>query len=289
MSLRELLTRPNILVVPGVYDAAGAKLVERAGFDAVYLTGAGVAMAGMGMPDIGLVSFGEVLERLSVIADSTPLPLIADGDTGYGGILNVVRTVKEFERRGASAIQMEDQVFPKRCGHEAKRRCVPTSEMVAKINAALDARASDDFVVIARTDARMSEGIDAAIERAVAYEAAGADVVFVESPETVSDMKRVCAALHVPAMANMVEGGRTPLLSSAQLEEIGYRLAIFPNSILRLVCRQVERFLARFRETGETGSLLPEMYSHKELFDLFGFPEWAELEERYFTSDYAHA
>jgi carboxyvinyl-carboxyphosphonate phosphorylmutase len=288
-TLRARLGQPEILVVPGVYDAVGAKLVERAGFDAVYLTGAGASMAGFGMPDIGLASFKEVLDLVGVVADSSELPLIADGDTGYGGVLNVVRTVKEFERRGAAAIQMEDQVFPKRCGHEAKRRCVPAAEMVAKIQAALDARASDDFVVIARTDARMSEGIDAAIERAVAYADAGADVVFVESPETVEDMRRVNEAVQAPTMANMVEGGRTPLLSRTELEEIGYDLVIFPNSILRLVCRQVEQFLERFRETGETNSRLGEMYSHKELFDLFGFPEWAGLEERYVQTDYARA
>lgn len=288
-SLRSRLGAPEVLIVPGVYDAVGARLVERAGFDAVYLTGAGASMAGLGMPDIGLASFKEVLDLLGVVADSTDLPLIADGDTGYGGVLNVVRTVKEFERRGAAAIQMEDQVFPKRCGHEAKRLCIPVAEMVAKIKAALDARADDEFVVIARTDARMSEGIDAAIERGLAYAEAGADVVFVESPESVEDMRRVCAEIPGFTMANMVEGGRTPLLSRDELQEIGYDLTIFPNSILRLVCRQLERFLAEFLTTGETNSKLGEMYSHKELFDLFGFPEWAELEERYVSSDYARA
>jgi 2,3-dimethylmalate lyase len=279
--LRERLAQPGVLVVPGVYDAVGARLVERAGFECTYLTGAGVSMAAMGMPDIGLASFGEVLERLTVIADATSLPVIADGDTGYGGILNVVRTVKDFERRGASGIQLEDQVFPKRCGHEAKRRCVPIEEMVAKIKAAQDARADDDFVVIARTDARMSEGIDRAIERSIAYAEAGADVCFVESPESVDDMRRVTAEVPAPTMANMVEGGRTPLLSRAELDDIGYDLTIFPNSILRLVCRQVERFLAHFHETGETSSVLDDMYNHKELFDLFDFPVWAELEDRF--------
>jgi 2,3-dimethylmalate lyase len=282
--LRECLAAPEILVVPGVYDAVGAKLVERAGFDCVYLTGAGLSMASMGMPDIGLASFAEVLNRLGVIADSTDLPVIADGDTGYGGVLNVVRTVKEFERCGAAGIQLEDQIFPKRCGHEAKRRCVPTAEMVSKIGAALDARASDDFVVIARTDARMGEGIDAALERALAYEAAGADVVFLESPESTDEMRRFCATMKAPTMSNMVEGGRTPLLSRDELEEIGYSLAIYPNSILRLVARQVERFLTHFRATGETTSMLGEMYSHKELFDLFDFPVWADLEDRYVAS-----
>jgi carboxyvinyl-carboxyphosphonate phosphorylmutase len=279
--LRERLAAPGVLIVPGVYDAAGARLVERAGFECTYVTGAGVAMAAMGMPDIGLASFGEVLERLSVIADATELPVIADGDTGYGGVLNVVRTVKEFERRGASGIQLEDQVFPKRCGHEAKRRCIPVEEMVAKIKAAQDARVDDDFVVIARTDSRTSEGIDRAIERANAYAEAGADVCFVESPESVEEMRRVTAEVAAPTMANMVEGGRTPLLSRAELDDVGYDLTIFPNSILRLVCRQVERFLEHFHETGETSSLLGEMYSHKELFDLFDFPVWAALEDQY--------
>lgn len=282
--LRERLTAPDVLIVPGVYDAVGARLVERAGFECTYLTGAGVSMAAMGMPDIGLASFAEVLERLNVIADATELPVIADGDTGYGGILNVVRTVKEFERRGASGIQLEDQVFPKRCGHEAKRRCVPIEEMVAKIKAAQDARADDDFVVIARTDARMGEGIDSAIERAVAYAEAGADVCFVESPESVEEMRRVTAEVPAPTMANIVEGGRTPLLSRADLDDIGYDLAIYPNSILRLVCRQVERFLADFHATGETASKLGDMYDHKELFDLFDFPVWAGLEDQYIAA-----
>lgn len=282
--LRALLDGPGIVIAPGVYDCVGAKLVEQAGFGCGYITGAGISMAAMGMPDIGLASFGEVLDRVRVIADSTELPLIVDGDTGYGGVLNVARTVQQFERAGAAGIQLEDQVFPKRCGHEVKRRCIPTGEMVDKLAAALDSRTDDRFVVIARTDARTAEGIDAAIERGIAYAEAGADVVFVESPESVDEMRKLCASIPALTMANMVEGGRTPLLSRDELEEIGYRLAIFPNSILRLVCRQLERFLARFRETGETRSTLPDMYSHGELFELFGFSSFVAAEERYRSS-----
>jgi 2-methylisocitrate lyase-like PEP mutase family enzyme len=279
--LRSSLAGPGIVIAPGVYDAVGAKLVAKAGFDCGYITGAGVSMAAMGMPDIGLASFGEVLDRVAIIADSADLPLIADGDTGYGGVLNVARTVKQFERAGVAGIQLEDQVFPKRCGHEAKRRCIPTGEMLDKLAAALDARVDDAFVVVARTDARSAEGIDAAIDRAVAYAEAGADVVFVESPESVDEMRRICAAVPAPTMANMVEGGRTPLLSRSELEDIGYRLAIFPNSVLRLVCRQVERFLAAFHASGETNSVLPDMYSHHELFELFDFSRFVAIEERY--------
>jgi 2-methylisocitrate lyase-like PEP mutase family enzyme len=269
------------VVAPGVYDAVGARLVEAAGFDCAYLTGAGLSMAGFGLPDLGLVSFGEVAERVAVIADSTELPLVVDGDTGYGGVLNVARTVWEFEKRGAAGIQLEDQVFPKRCGHEAKRTCIPAQEMVDKVHAALDTRRDDDFLVIARTDARTSEGLDSAIERALVYAEAGADVVFVESPESEEEMRQICEAVPGPSMANMVEGGRTPLLSSAQLEEIGYALAIFPNSILRLVCRQVERLLVGLRSSGTTTPAVSEMLSHGELFGLFEFPEWVRLEERF--------
>jgi carboxyvinyl-carboxyphosphonate phosphorylmutase len=280
-TLRELVTAPGTLVAPGVYDAVSAKLVQQAGFSCGYMSGSGISMSGMGLPDIGLVSFTEVLSRLSVITDATSLPVIADGDTGYGGVLNVVRTVREFERHGAAAIQLEDQVFPKRCGHEEGRRCVPAAEMVDKLRAAVDSRRSDEFLVIARTDARTSEGLEAAIERGNRYAAAGADVVFVESPESVAEMRTIRAGIAAPLLANMVEGGWTPLLSRAELTEIGFQVAIFPNALLRYVCKQAEGFLARFAETGETVSALPEMYSHAELFGLFDFPAWAELEKQY--------
>jgi 2,3-dimethylmalate lyase len=279
--LRATLAEPGLVVAPGVYDAVTARLVQRAGFSCAYLTGAGLSMAGFGLPDLGLASFGEIAERVSVVADSSDVPLIVDGDTGYGGVLNVARTVREFERRGAAGVQLEDQVFPKRCGHEAKRQCIPTQDMVHKLNAALDARHDDDFVVIARTDARAPEGIESAIERATAYAEAGADLVFVESPESEDEMRQICTSAPGPKMVNMVEGGRTPLLSGPQLEAIGYKLAIFPNSILRLVCRQVERFLTEFASTRATSSALDDMYSHAELFGLLEYPEWVSLEERF--------
>lgn len=283
-ALRRAIAQPAATIVPGVYDALSVKLVERAGFSCAYVTGAGVSMAGLGLPDIGLASFGEILDRLEVIAGATELPVIADGDTGYGGVLNVARTVRQFERRGAAGIQLEDQVFPKRCGHEAGRRCIPVQEMIHKLAAALDSRNDDDFVVIARTDARTSEGIDAAIDRARAYAAAGADVVFVESPESVAEMRRICVEVPAPTMANMVEGGRTPLLSAAELTEIGYVIALFPNSVLRAVARRVEQFLTDFRAIGDTRGMLADMYTHKELFELFGYPEWADLEDHYLRS-----
>jgi 2-methylisocitrate lyase-like PEP mutase family enzyme len=280
-TLRELVAEEQTLVAPGVYDAVSAKLVQRAGFGCAYLSGSGVSGSGMGLPDIGLASFTEVLGRLGVIADATDLPVIADGDTGYGGVLNVVRTVREFERHGAAAIQLEDQVFPKRCGHEEGRRCIPAAEMVDKLHAATDSRRSGDFLVIARTDARTSEGLSAAIDRGNLYAQAGADVVFVESPESVEEMRAIRAGVSAPLLANMVEGGWTPLLSRAELTEIGFQVAIFPNALLRFVCKQSEEFLARFNETGETVSQLPRMYSHGELFALFDFPAWAELEKKY--------
>ncbi|HEY1822682.1 MAG TPA: oxaloacetate decarboxylase [Trebonia sp.] len=280
-TLRQLITAPGTLVVPGVYDAVSAKLVQRAGFSCAYMSGSGISMSGIGLPDIGLASFAEVVTRLGVIADATALPVIADGDTGYGGVLNVVRTVREFERHGAAAVQLEDQVFPKRCGHEEGRRCIPAADMVDKLHAAADSRRSDDFLIVARTDARTSEGLDAAIERANLYAEAGADVTFVESPESVEEMRAIRAGVNAPLLANMVEGGWTPLLSRAELTEIGFNVAIFPNALLRFVCKQAEAFLDRFRETGETVSALPQMYSHGELFALFDFPAWAEREKQY--------
>ena len=281
---RDLLAGPQILVAPGAYDCITARLVEAAGFAAVYVTGSGLSMSRLGAPDVGLVSFAEVLDQVRRIADVVQIPVLADADTGYGGALNVIRTVREFERAGVSAIQIEDQEFPKKCGHELGRRVVPTAEMVARIKAAVDARLDPDFAVIARTDARTSEGIEAAIDRALAYGAAGADILFVESPESADEMARINRRIDAPTLANMVEGGRTPILPAPRLAEIGYQVAIFPNSLTRLLGKTGAAMLADLRESGTTDGWRDRMYGHRELWDLFDYDRWLAVERRFTTT-----
>lgn len=279
--LRQLLAGPDLIVAPGCYDVVTARLVEHAGFPAAYMTGSGVSMSVTGLPDIGLVSLHEVLDRLEQIAGAIRLPVIADADTGFGNPLNVLRTVREFERRGAAAIQLEDQEMPKKCGHEPGRRLVPVPEMVAKIEAARFARASADFLIVARTDARTTHGIEEAIARGRRYAEAGADVIFVESPETAEEMRAVCRAIPAPCLANMVEGGRTPLLPQHDLAEIGYRIVIYPNALTRVFARAGLELLGELKRTGTTAGMLPSMLTHGELWELFGRERWSDLERRF--------
>ena len=279
--LRTLLAKGELIVAPGCYDVIGARLIEAAGFPAAYLTGSGVSLSATGLPDIGLVSLHEVLERVMQITGATRMPLIADADTGFGNPLNVLRTVQEFERRGAAAIQLEDQEMPKKCGHEPGRRLVPVEEMVAKIEAACFARSTADFLIVARTDARTTRGIEEAIARGKRFAAAGADVVFVESPETADEMRAVCSAIPAPCLANLVEGGRTPLLPQEELAAIGYRIVIYPNALTRTFAHAGQVLLETLKRTGTTASLLPQMLTHGELWDLFGRRAWNELEQRF--------
>lgn len=263
----------------------GARLVEAAGFPALYITGSGVSMSALGAPDVGALSFGEILDRVRRICDVVSIPVIADGDTGYGGPLNVIRTVREFERAGVSAIQIEDQEWPKKCGHEPGRVIAPVETMVMRIRAAVEARRDPDFAVIARTDARAGEGLDAAITRARAYRAAGADVIFVESPQSEAELEAVGRAFpDVPLLANMVEGGRTPILPAARLQALGFRLAIYPNALTRLFAKAGLEMLASLRDTGDTGAMSGRMLSHGELWSLFDNASWRALEDRYLTS-----
>ena len=279
--LGALLAKPGLIVAPGCYDVISARLVEHTGFAAAYLTGSGVSLSATGLPDIGLVSLHEVLERVTQITGAIRLPLIADGDTGFGNALNVLRTVQEFERRGAAAIQIEDQEMPKKCGHEPGRRLVPVQDMVAKIEAACFARSSPDFLIVARTDARTAHGIEEAIARGRRYALAGADVIFVESPESVQEMRAICSGVPAPCLVNLVEGGRTPLLPQAELAEIGYRVAIYPNALTRTFARAGLDLLEELHRTGSTAGMLPRMLTHGELWDLFGRREWSELERRF--------
>jgi 2-methylisocitrate lyase-like PEP mutase family enzyme len=280
--LRELLAGESLFLAPGAFDCLGARLVEASGFRALYVTGAGVSISTMGAPDLGAVSFAEMLDRVRRICDVVSIPVIADGDTGYGGPINVIRTVREYERAGVSAIQIEDQEWPKKCGHEPGRVIAPVETMVMRIRAAIETRRDPDFVVIARTDARAGEGLQAAIARAKAYREAGADVIFVESPQSEAELARVGEAFRgVPLLANMVEGGRTPILPAERLQALGFRLAIYPNALTRLFARAGMEMLASLKETGSSNAMAGRMYSHGELWSLFDNATWRALEDRY--------
>jgi 2-methylisocitrate lyase-like PEP mutase family enzyme len=283
--LRALLEGPKLFLAPGAFDCVGARLVEASGFEALYITGAGISMSALGAPDVAALSFGEILDRIRRICDVVSIPVIADGDTGYGGPLNVIRTVREYERAGVSAIQIEDQEWPKKCGHEPGRRIVPVAEMRMRIRAAVDARRDADFAVIARTDSRAGEGLPAAIDRARAYREEGADVIFVESPQSEAELAEVGRAFpEVPLLANMVEGGRTPILPAERLQALGYRLAIYPNALTRLFAKAGLEVLASLRETGSSNAMASRMLSHGELWTLFDNASWRALEDRYMAA-----
>lgn len=279
--LRDLLSGPTPVVAPGAYDALTARLVERAGFPAVYVTGAGISYSTLAQPDLGLVSFAEMLERVSQVARAVGVPVVADADTGYGGPLNVIRTVQAYEAAGVSAIQIEDQAWPKRCGHLARKALIPADEMVAKVEAACWARRDPETLVIARTDARSVDGLDAAIERSRRYARAGAEVVFVESPESAEELARIAREVPAPVMANMVEGGRTPLLDAATLGRLGYRLVIFPNLLTRVMVRAALDALAVLGREGSSASLLDRLMPFPELNAFLGLHELNDVADRF--------
>lgn len=272
--LRDRLAKPQILLAPGVYDALSALLAQQAGFEAVYLSGASIAYTHFGSPDLGLVDRGEVEAVLAKICQRIDLPVIVDGDTGFGNALNVQRTVRTFETAGAAAIQLEDQTLPKRCGHLTGKTLVSAAEMVGKIKAALDARRSADTLIIARTDAVAVEGFEAAQERAARYRDAGADVLFVEAVHSQEQMIAVNAAFgDIPLMANMVEGGATPALSAAELEAKGYSLVIFPGGLVRALALAGQSYFASLAEHGDTRPYRDRMLDFDGLNRLIGTPE----------------
>lgn len=286
--LRQLLNRKQILVAPGAHDVLAAKIIQQTGFEAVYFTGYGQAASHLGQPDVGLLTMTEMVTRLNNTAAAVDIPVIADADTGFGNAINTMRTVREYEKAGAAAIQLEDQVSPKKCGHMLDRQVVPVEEMVSKIKAAVAARRDPDLVIIARTDARTSRGLEEAIARGKAYEAAGADVLFIESPETVDEMKQICSSFKVPVLANMVEGGRTPLLTVKELEELGYRLVIFPTASVYTAAKALIELMANLKASGTTRDILEQMLPFSEFNQLIGLPEIKELEKRYATNDCCH-
>ena len=282
-SLHSRLARKPVVVAPGVYDAFTALVAAQAGFATLYVSGAAIAYTRLGRPDIGLVSMSEVAQTVAMIRDRVASHLIVDADTGYGNALNVARTVREFERVGANAIQIEDQDFPKRCGHLDGKALIPAAEMCGKLRAALDARRARDTLIIARTDAIAVEGFDRAIERAVMYGEAGADMLFVEAPKTRDDLARMAGALRgrAPLMANMVEGGKTPPLSAAELEAIGFALVIFPGGIVRAFGHLASEYYASLAKHGSSEPFRSRMLDFAGLNDLIGTPELLALGKRY--------
>lgn len=279
--LKALIRRPEIVLCPGVYDAYLARAVEQAGFEALYMTGAGVSHARLGMPDLGLLSFSEMLDQAYRIADAVDIPLIADADTGYGNAINVMRTIRAYERAGVAGCHIEDQEMPKRCGHFDEKRVVSTTEMLGKLAAALDARTDEDFVIIARTDARGVLGLEEALDRARAYAEAGADVIFVESPRSEEELERIGRSVDAPLLANMVETGLTPLLPAERLERLGFSVVIHPGAIGRFIGMQLRPFLRRLREEGSTISQLDGMLDFESQNAVVGLPEMLARAKKY--------
>jgi len=277
--LRELLAAGSVLA-PGAYDALSARLVAQAGFDAVYMTGFGTSATLLGRPDVGLLGGAEMAENARRMAAAVDVPLIADADTGYGNPVNVVRTVRDYEQAGVAAIQLEDQVAPKRCGHMTGKEVIPTADMCAKISAAVAARTDTDLVVIARTDVAETEGTEAAISRAKAFRDAGADVLFVEAPRTVADIEQVAAELAVtPLLFNWVEGGRSSAITLERVRELGFALVIFPVSTLMAAAAAMRGVLAQLRETGSTDGA--GLHGFEEFLEVIGLPQVQEVEQRF--------
>ena len=282
-TLRTRIAGKPIVVAPGVYDALTALIAARAGFRSLYVSGAAIAYTRLGRPDIGLVSMAEVADTLSLIRDRVDAHLIVDADTGYGNALNVVRTVQRFEKAGASAIQIEDQDYPKRCGHLDGKTLISAEEMCGKLRAAVDARRSRDTLIIGRTDAVAVEGVERAVERAMLYREAGADLLFVEAPKARADLAQIAARLgaSAPLMANMVEGGKTPALSAAELEALGYALVIFPGGIVRALGRMADDYYTSLAGHGSTEPFRDRMLDFDGLNALIGTPEMIALGRRY--------
>ena len=284
-TLRARLARPPILVAPGVYDSLTALIAEGAGFEALYVSGAAIAYTRLGRPDIGLVSVSEVVETVALIHDRVAAHLVVDADTGYGNALNVERTVRLLERAGAGAIQIEDQRFPKRCGHLDDKTLIDASEMVGKIKAAVDSRDTADTLIIARTDAVAVEGFDSAITRATLYREAGADMLFIEAPRERAELKRIGALVgrSVPLMANMVEGGKTPMLTAGELESLGFAFVIFPGGIVRALAKAAGEFYSSLKSNGTTAPFRARMFDFSALNDLIGTPQMLARGKQYET------
>jgi 2-methylisocitrate lyase-like PEP mutase family enzyme len=277
--LRSLLARGGLIIAPGVYDGLSARVAQAAGFTALYVSGGAIARS-MGYPDVGLVTQAEMVKRLEEIRAVTSLPLIADADTGYGNELNVIRTVRAYERAGAAALHIEDQAEPKRCGHYEGKALVEVDDMVGKIRAALAARTQDGPLLIARTDARAVLGLEAAIERGNAYAGAGAEIIFIEAPQSVAEIERIAHAVRAPLLINMFVGGKTPLVPTGRLAELGYRLMIVPSDLQRAAIRAMQRAATALHRHGNTTPVAEELASFAEREQIVGLPELEALHKR---------
>ncbi len=280
-SLARQLRQGEFVSAPGIFELISARIADRMGFSALYMTGYGTVASYLGLPDAGLASFTDMLDRVSRICTATQTPVIADADTGYGGLLNVAHTVRGYEQAGAAAIQIEDQVFPKKCGHTPDRPVIPLADMVAKIEVAVSARQSDDFLIVARTDARTNYGLDEALRRGRAFAAAGADVLFIEAPESIEEMRTIGQNFDKPLLANIVEGGKTPILTLAELKEIGYGLAIFPATGFLAVGEALSAVYRHIREQGSSKGVTTPLYEFSAFNELMGFPAVWEFERRW--------
>ena len=275
------LRNGEFITAPGVYDMISARMADRLGFSALYMTGSGVVASHLGLPDAGIATFTEMADRAAMIAAGTKTPLIADADTGYGAALNVRHTVRGYEQAGVAAIQIEDQAYPKKCGHTTGQRIVPTNEMVTKIKVALDSRNDEEFLVIARTDAQKAEGRDEAMRRLEAYQEAGADILFYEAPANVDEMADAARRFDTPLMANMVEGGATPVLTPNELEALGFQVAIFPASGFLAATEALSRVYAALYNSGSSNVEGAPLHDFKDFLALMGFDEVLEFESRF--------
>jgi len=281
--MKELFASKKMVVAPGAHDALTAKIIGKLGFDAVYMTGYGQSASHLGKPDVGLMTMSEMVMRAANVVEAAGVPVIADADTGFGNAVNVMRTVREYEKAGVAVIQLEDQVLPKKCGHMTGRQIVPMEEMIGKIKAAVDTRVNPDVMIMARTDARTTQGIEAAIERGLAYKEAGADIIFIESPETKEEMLLLNEKIPGLTLANMVEGGRTPLLLNDELEALGYNLTIYPTASTYVVTKAMVDLWEGLRRDGTTAKMIDRMIPFPRFNELIGLNEIREIEKNYAT------
>ena len=280
-ALRELIAQPGIIVAPGAYDCLTAKIIQQSGFPAVYMTGAGTSVARYGFPDLALASMTEMISNAADITASVKIPVIADADTGYGGLLNVGRTVRKYEQSGVAAIHIEDQESPKRCGHLEDKRVIPAKDMIPKIKEAVQSRTDRDFLIIVRTDALAVTGWDDTMDRCNRYIDAGADVLFVEALRSSEEAQRAVESLSVPLLYNFVETGKSPLLSASELEAIGFKIVIFPASSLLLVTATIQKLMGELKEKGTTLGMMDQMVSLQECFELVGLSEMLSVDAKY--------
>lgn len=284
-TLKAKLAKGEFIAAPGVFELISAKIADSMNFSALYMTGYGTVASYLGLPDAGLATYSQMVDRVECIASTIDKPLIADADTGYGGLLNVDHTVRGYERAGAAGIQIEDQEFPKKCGHTPDRKVIPLADMVDKIKVAVAARESDDFLIVARTDARTNYGLDEALKRGQAFEDAGADIIFIEAPESEAEMEMICRTIQKPALINVVDGGQTPVLPLAQLKDIGYQMAIFPATGFLATAAALQSVYQYIERTGSSAGLETPLHNFEAFSKLMGFERVWEFERTWQDSE----